>query len=82
MSAPAGHRIRWYVYTGRGAERIPRSSQMRGWWPGYDVECSCGWQSRTGGGLRRYVTELAAEHKRHARRLESRQHVDGSTAIG
>lgn len=64
----ADHRVRWFVYTGRGRERIPRVATMRGWWPGYDVVCSCGWESRTGGGLRRYITEMVSEHKWRAAR--------------
>lgn len=49
------HHATWWVYTGStdsqtGApERIRRSSKMRGQWPGYDVTCSCGWDSKTGG---------------------------------
>jgi hypothetical protein len=35
---------------------------MRGTW-GYDATCSCGWDSRTGGALRRYVADLVADHK-------------------
>jgi hypothetical protein len=56
------HRMRWFAYA--GSERIPRTSAMRGSW-GYDVECSCGeFATLTGGGTRRYVLELADEHKR------------------
>jgi hypothetical protein len=64
------HRARWFVYTGQvvdGArERIPWQSAMRGFWPGYEVTCSCGWESRTGGGLRRYVRDLLDEHRSDA----------------
>lgn len=64
------HKIRWFVYTGEiiggVRQRIPRVSTMRGFWPGYDVVCSCGWETRTGGGLRRYVAELVEDHKREA----------------
>jgi hypothetical protein len=58
------HKITWWVYLGSGPdqERIPRTSQMRGAWP-YDATCSCGWDSRTGGGLRRYVEECVDDHK-------------------
>lgn len=52
MTEATKHRIRWYVYAGR--ERIPRTSNMRGTW-GYDVECSCGWQTLTGGATRRSI---------------------------
>lgn len=59
------HRIRWYVYTGGpNNERIPRQASMRGRWPaGYDVTCSCGWESRTGGAVQSYVRQLVWEHK-------------------
>ena len=62
------HRVRWWVYTGGvdedgRRERIPRVSTMRGQWPGYDVECSCGWESRTGGAVRSYIEQLVWEHK-------------------
>lgn len=54
------HVIKWFVYA--GGERIPHTSKMRGTW-GYDATCSCGWDSRTGGGLRRWVADLVATHK-------------------
>jgi len=50
----------WWVYA--GAERIRRNRTMRGQW-GYDVTCSCGWDSRTGGAVRSYVERLIWEHK-------------------
>lgn len=46
------HRMTWYVYA--GGERIRRNAQMRGSW-GYDVVCSCGWETRTGGGTRTHI---------------------------
>ena len=60
-----GHRIRWYVWA--GTERIPHRSTMRGGW-GWDAACSCGWESRVGGGTRRYVEEKVAAHKREVAR--------------
>jgi len=62
------HRIRWFVYTGRvteaGRERIPRTAAMRGPWPaGYDVVCSCGWETRTGGAVRSYIEREIRWHK-------------------
>ena len=62
------HKITWWVYTGQAnpdgtRQRIRKQATMRGFWPGYDVTCSCGWESRTGGGLRRYVASLVEEHK-------------------
>jgi hypothetical protein len=60
------HRARWFVYTGEGSERIPCQSMMRGTWPGFDVVCSCGWETRTGGGTRRYVAGQLADHRYEA----------------
>lgn len=59
----AEHRIRWYVYA--GGERIPRTASMRGRWD-FDATCSCGWDSKTGGALERYVRDAVAAHKRDA----------------
>jgi hypothetical protein len=64
----AEHKIRWFVYTGdRDAdgnmEKIPWQSTMRGFWPGYDVECSCGWHTNTGGATRGYVRREVEDHK-------------------
>lgn len=55
------HKITWWVYA--GSERIRRNAQMRGQW-GFDATCSCGWDSRTGGGLRRSVEDKVQMHKR------------------
>lgn len=55
------HRITWYVWA--GSEKIRRTAKMRGTW-GYDATCSCGWESRTGGALRRYVEDLIWMHKK------------------
>lgn len=35
---------------------------MRGWWPGYDVECSCGQATKTGGAIRKYVADKVYFH--------------------
>ena len=59
----AGHRAAWWVYA--GSERIRHNAIMRGAW-GYDVTCSCGWDSRTGGAVRRYVREQLDDHRRGA----------------
>lgn len=58
------HRISWWVYTGGpNGERIRRNRHMRGWWPGYDVECSCGWKTTTGGATRSYIEKEVWLHK-------------------
>ncbi len=54
------HRIRWYVVLPSG--RLPHTAQMRGTWA-YDVVCSCGWDSHTGGGTLTYLRSLVTEHK-------------------
>jgi len=58
------HRITWWVYAGSGEsrERIRHTASMRGQW-GYDATCACGWDSRTGGALRRYVESEVWFHK-------------------
>lgn len=59
------HRATWYVYAwdGQGhVERLRHTSTMRGLW-GHDVECSCGWQSRTGGGTRTHVEDRLWQHR-------------------
>jgi hypothetical protein len=38
---------------------------MRGLW-GYDVDCSCGWRTRTGGGTRRAVADELWFHRHEA----------------
>ena len=53
--------IKWFVYAGN--DKIPHTSAHAGDW-GYDVECSCGWKTRTGGATRTYVTEEVIWHKR------------------
>jgi hypothetical protein len=57
------HKIRWFVWA--GDEMIPRTAIMRGTW-GYDVKCSCGWESKTGGALERYVRSEVELHKQSA----------------
>lgn len=54
------HRARWFVYA--DSKRIPYVKTMRGQW-GYDVVCSCGWDSKTGGAIKRYVAEELWVHR-------------------
>lgn len=62
-------RITWWVYTGATdpatgrRERIRRTAAMRGFWPGYDVECACGWATNTGGAVRSYIEQEVWMHK-------------------
>ncbi len=55
------HQIRWYVYT--PGEKIPHTASMRGSWPGWDAECSCGWGSQFGGGIKARIKEAVYWHK-------------------
>lgn len=64
------HRARWHVYTGGidpetgRRERIRWQKTMRGFWPGYDVVCSCGeWESKTGGATRTSVEDALWDHR-------------------
>ena len=54
------HRMKWFVYDGNN--KIRREVTMCGDW-GYDVECSCGWITRTGGATRSYIREEIWYHK-------------------
>ena len=52
--------IKWFVWS--QGEKFARNSTMRGTW-GYDAECSCGWDSKTGGGVYSWVKDLVETHK-------------------
>lgn len=54
------HKATWFVWA--GGEKMRRTSSMRGMW-GYDVTCSCGWESRTGGATERSVREALRRHR-------------------
>jgi hypothetical protein len=55
------HKITWWVWA--GSEKIRRTARMRGTW-GYDVTCSCGWETRTGGAVKRHISDEVWFHKR------------------
>lgn len=59
------HKIRWFVRLGE--EMVPRTSGMRGQW-GYDVKCSCGWETKTGGAVKSYIDREVWAHKFYADR--------------
>lgn len=66
----AAHKIRWYVRV-TPCEEAPdgylrHTAHMRGQW-GYDVRCSCGWDSKTGGAVRSFVRRLIEEHRFEAK---------------
>lgn len=54
--------IKWFVYS--MGYKLPRTASMRGAWDGYDAACSCGWESKTGAGVKSWVLELVEKHKR------------------
>jgi hypothetical protein len=54
------HRAKWFVWA--GGVKMPRTAKMRGTW-GYDVTCSCGWESRTGGATRTSVENALWDHR-------------------
>lgn len=55
-------RFRWFaVYDG---QRYRRQASMRGTW-GWDVVCTCGWDSRTGGATRTSVLRDIDDHLLH-----------------
>lgn len=57
------HQIRWFVYVGDHPRTlIPREASMRGQWD-YEARCSCGWETRTGGALRRWIQQKIEAHK-------------------
>jgi len=61
----SAHRIQWWVYAWNGdgtVHKMRRSRTMRGQWS-YDVTCSCGWETRTGGAVRSYIEREVRIHK-------------------
>jgi hypothetical protein len=59
----AEHRATWFVWA--GGQKMRRTSSMRGLW-GYDVTCSCGWDSKTGGATRSSVEDALFDHRMDA----------------
>jgi hypothetical protein len=57
---PSGHRVRWFVVV--DGEEHARQASMRGQW-GYDVVCSCGWRTHTGGAVRSCIERQIYLHK-------------------
>jgi hypothetical protein len=59
------HQIRWFARVTPCEEApdgwLPRTAQMRGAW-GWDVRCSCGWATNTGGAVVRYIREQVWLH--------------------
>lgn len=63
------HTMRWYGVIpaapslGQPVELVPRTRFMNGRDWGWDVKCSCGWESRTGGGIEADVRRKIADHR-------------------
>lgn len=57
----AEHRATWYVWIGGERERANR--HHGGSWVGWDVECSCGKGSHTGGAIKTRVREWLFDHR-------------------
>lgn len=61
------HAIRWFGRVAPCDEFpdgfVPRTRFMRGRDWGWDVRCSCGWESRTGGAIEASVRRNVAEHR-------------------
>lgn len=77
------HKPRWFVYAGGYGQplvKIPHQASMRGHWPGYDVECSCGWGSKTGGAIKPRVVDALFDHRYSAqvdKELRAEAHAQG-----
>jgi hypothetical protein len=52
--------IKWFVYA--GGQKMRHEASMRGQW-GYDAQCSCGWETKTGGATYRSVLDDVISHK-------------------
>jgi hypothetical protein len=62
------HRIRWFavdpsVPFGQEGHYIPKQETMLWSNYGWDVKCSCGWESRTGGAIGASVRRDVEDHR-------------------
>lgn len=73
----AAHKATWYVYS--AGQKLRRVATMRGSWDGYDVECSCGWTSATGGAIKVRVQESLDDHRFDAQ-AEAELHAEAREA--
>ncbi len=60
----AAHRARWFARL--EGEWIPRNSIMPGSAWGWDVRCSCGWETRTGGAIEAFIRSELFWHRFYA----------------
>jgi hypothetical protein len=64
VTATTTHRVRWYArHPGHPQDWTPRTRNMVGGGWAWDVECTCGWASRTGGALQGYLRTVVEDHK-------------------
>lgn len=56
------HRISWFGILPDG-ERVPRNRYMNGGDWGWDVTCSCGWSTHTGGAIQERIREDIERHR-------------------
>lgn len=61
------HRVRWFARIPVGSPEapdgwLPRTAVMAGAW-GWDVRCSCGQETRMGGGTERCIRRMIWEHR-------------------
>ena len=52
--------IKWFVVDNN--VKYPREASMCGTWS-YDVECSCGWRTVTGGAVKSWIYDAIVTHK-------------------
>ncbi len=57
------HRMTWWAIVPQTRERIRRNARMNGGDWGWDVTCSCGWETRTGGAIEAEVRRQIADHR-------------------
>lgn len=62
----AKHKVRWFArFPGTDEDWTPRSAgmSMAASQFGWDVRCSCGWETHSGGGVPSYIRQLIWEHR-------------------
>ena len=60
MDTKSAHKVSWFVVVDR--QLLPHTASMRGQW-GYEAKCSCGWETKTGGATKSYITGEISFHK-------------------
>jgi hypothetical protein len=60
--APSSEKVQIKLFVYAGDEKIRHTANHAGNW-GWDFECSCGYQSKTGGAIRSYIQNQIKEHK-------------------